>query len=456
MGDFYAGGWLEAKHIRNEVGLDNATTKLSQRYFGWENRSFTVHAGSFYKVFDHGLILNSFRDDEVGVDKLLDGAYVSWRNNYVDFDAMTAKDTSESPNRPIFRGVRTKIKPFSLFQLGGGYVSYIEPDNNRTNLNEINGRILTDYVDANIEYAQRKYTIYEIFEPSEYEKKEGDGTYINITGSYSKFSGLVEYKNYYDLFYNHPYMGTMNIAPAINHQDRLLITEMSNVYKAALGERGYRGNLAFAYNDYWGAEIDYSQSKSRTPSYGENTETYTEIRGNFLGEHLFKFGIDFFNFSWQDSFIADWGDSSEAVGTFKRNELKPELELQILIDDFRSVELDGYMINYDYIFPSFPAAPDTLSKSHYMADSSDYSEKFLSISFVQAPNFRLTIGGSLSSRKFSPDHNKMAFAELSYIFGNHELTIFQGDERGGLVCSGGICTFHPTFRGTRVTLTSRL
>jgi hypothetical protein len=460
MGDFYAGGWFEAKHVMNDVGFDNASSKLSQRYFGWENRGFTVHVGNFYKVFDRGLILNAFRDDEVSVDKLLDGGEISWRSKFFDFEALSVKDSSEVSNRPIIRGMRTKFKPFNSFHLGGGYVSHIAIDNSRTNLDEFNVRYLNDFMDGYVEYAQRKYTITDIIDPDIKENKGGDGTYVNVTGFLSYFSALVEYKNYYDLLYDYgsQNMGIMNIPPAVNRQDRLLSTEASNVFTPILGERGYRFDFGVAANDYWGYEIDYSKAYSRSPSTVTNREIFAEMRGNVFGENLFKFNVDFFDFSWQDSFVVSYTDDIvKNIGSFERNEFRPEFEAQIRLDDYRSLELDAYLIHYDYEKPVLPEFPDSVDYyEHNMADSSDYTEQFLNISFIQSPNFRLTVGGSISNRDPSPDPDNMAFIEATFVFGNHELAVFKGDQRGGLVCSGGVCVYHPTFEGLRVTLISRL
>jgi hypothetical protein len=466
MGNFYAGGWFEAAQVKNDLGSpDNSSSKLTQRFFGWENSAFTVHAGNFYQVFDRGLILNSFHDDDVSINKVLDGIKLDWRNRYVDLDGFTAKDSASTDNRPLLRGVRTKFKPVSFLHVGGGYVSLVDGYNsNRTNLDEINVRAITDYFDGYVEYARRRYNVLDIFDPTNIlEKKQGDGTYVNVTGYYSAFTALVEYKNYYDLLYNYGYddLGILNIPPAVNRQDRQMSDLAANVHSPIVGERGYRVNLGYAYDDYWGGEVDYSRGYSRTPATVENKEMYGEIRGNFLDNILFKVDVDFFDFSWQDSFFVAWVDSLEsASGGFKRNELRPEIEVQIGLDDIHSIGIDAYLINYDYSKPaSMPVYPDTgmyAGYRHEFADSSDYSEKYLDITFFQAPNFRFTIGGSLSNREFSPDRRKMAYAELGISFGNHELTIFQGDQRGGLVCSGGVCTYHPTFQGTRVTLISRL
>jgi hypothetical protein len=298
----------------------------------------------------------------------------------------------------------------------------------------------------------------DIFDPTIKEHKSGDGTYVNITGFYSNLSAMFEYKNYYDLAF--PELGHLNSPPAVNRQDRLMRMEAANVFTPIKGESGYRFNVGLSLNDYWGVELDYSNAKSRTPGTVDNLELFGEIRGNLFGDNLFKLNFNIFNFSWQDSFISSWDDSLNFVnrfGKFKRNEFRPEVEVEFRLDDLRSIEINAYLIQYSYEKPLLPVFPDSLAYlRNNFADSSDYSEKFMHISFFQVPNIRVTLGGSSSNRNPSPDPDNMGFIEVSYIFGNHEFTVFKGQQRGGLVCSGGVCSYHPTFEGIRVTLISRL
>ncbi len=461
MGDFYSGGWYEVKHVMNETGFTSTENELTRRYFGWENNDLTVHVGHFYEVYDRGLVLNTFRDDEVSVDLVLDGIKLNWRKKYFDLDFLSAVQNSDATFRPIIRGAHGKLKPLNMFHFGGAYVSYIGIDNNRQNISQVNQRFMLDFLDIYAEYARRKYDIIDIFDPTIKESKTGDALYVNSTAYYSYFSALFEYKNYYDMLY--PSGGNLNTPPAVNPQDRLLSTEAANVFNPIKGERGYRLNLGFALNDYWGAEFDYSAAKSRSPETVESSELFAEIRGSLLDDRMsFKAGIDFFDFSFKDSYDSVYVDTFPPVYIaggpvkFERNEIKPEFDIEYLFDDYHSIELDAYLIKYDYKVPSMPnELPDSL-ETHSMADSSDFTEKFLNLTFSRIPSFRLTIGGSLSDKDPSPDPDNMAFIEVSYIWGNHELIVFQGEQRGGLVCSGGVCSFHPTFKGLRVTLLSRL
>ena len=438
MGQFYTGAWFEAKHVMNESGFNFTSNELSQRYFGWENQGMTVHAGNFYQVFDRGLALNSFRDDDVGIDLVLDGLKVNWRNQYFDLDVLSATRGAGGFAKPIIRGARAKAKPNKIFQLGGAYVSYIE--NTRTNINQVNGRFMLDYVDAYIEYAKRDYILVDIIDPALNENKSGDGTYANITGYYSYFSGFFEYKNYIYLIY--PELGYLNTPPAVNRQGRLLQVEAANSYLHINGERGYRGNLSFAANEYWGVEFDLAKSYSRDTLAVKFHETFAEIRGNYYKNNSFFLNLDKIDYSWITI------DSLGAQTLYYRDELKPSLEIYYELDDFNSLTLDAFIIKYD-----LPSITDTLD---FFADSSDYSEKNISLTFSRAPNLRATIGGSWSNNEASTDPSGMGFMEITYIYKNHDLSVFYGGQRGGLVCSGGICAFHPTFKGIRITLLSRL
>lgn len=424
MGDFYAGGWYELKHVMKDTSqnlFNNITSNaLTQRYFGWENNNLTLHAGTFYEVFDRGLVLNTFRDDDVGIDLVMDGFKLNYRTKLLDFDALTATPGIGDPEQDfipknIIRGSRVKFKPINNFHIGGAYVSFIEV--NRSNINQVNARFIIDHLDAYIEYARRQYLQPDPDDFMRFINRTGDGTYANATAYYSKFTGFFEYKNYYDLTY--PTDGTaLNLPPAVNRQDRLLQSEAFNSFLHIKGERGYRGNLTFSWTDYWGMEVDYARAYSRDTLDLHLNETYIGVRGNFYKGNTFDASMDWIKYS-------------------ERDETRPEVEIVYELDPVYSLNLHAYMIQFQ------------------PADSADYTEKYLDITFAHAPDIRLAVGGSLSNSEHSGDPKKMGYVELTVTSGNHDLIIFNGSQRGGLVCSGGTCVYHPTFEGLRVTLLSR-
>ncbi|MCD6163618.1 MAG: hypothetical protein J7K40_14550 [candidate division Zixibacteria bacterium] len=444
MGQFYAGGWYEMKHVfvRDTLSsLKVTSNKLTRRYFGWEDDGLNIQVGNFYQVFDRGLILNTYREDETSTDLVLDGIKINWRKKYFDLDVIsTIQGIGDSVfymlGDPvagnILRGARVKFKPLNQFHIGGAYLSYIEnmpnrisfiPKQMRSNLDQINARVNLDYMDAYVEYARRKSNL---DDPTRILSKGGDGTYVNITAFYSYFTGMFEYKNYKNL--TCPILTTasdniiLNMPPAVNRQDRLIQSE--GLHQLPLnyitGERGYRGNLSISWSDYWGFEFDYAKSYSRDSISYYIYEYYAGVRGNYFEDNTFSASLDFFEFT-------------------KKDETKSEFEINYFFSDIHLIELHTHMIDYEPI------------------DSSSYSEKFIDITYSKAQDFHLTIGGSLSDNENSDDSKRLTYMEFTYTFGNgnHDLVLFRGGQRGGLVCAGGACKVVPSFEGFRVSLLSR-
>jgi len=185
------------------------------------------------------------------------------------------------------------------------------------------------------------------------------------------------------------------------------------------GERGYRGNLSISWSDYWGFEADCAKAYSRDSINVYLYEYYFGIRGSYFEDNTFHTSLDLLEFS-------------------KRDETKSEFEIEYYLTDFTTISLNTHMTIFEPV------------------DSSEYTEKYLDITYTIAPNFCLSVGRSISDNDFiRRSERKMSYIQLKYTYDNHDLTVFFGGERGGLVCSGGLCAYHPTFEGLRATLFSR-
>lgn len=422
MGSFYVGAWYELTHFVTDYSAVTVDS-ISQIYFGWEDNGLTIHAGNFYHTFDRGLILNAFRDDDVGFDLPLKGLKLMGRYKYADFDVFSATPGSWVITKPAIKGFRLKIKPLKMVHIGGAYVRMNEPDfglgDTRTNMNEINARITNKYLDGYVEYAQRDGYYINVF-PFELRNQKGDGTYVNLSAYYSYFTGFFEYKNYKFLSFPDPIVN-YNQPPAVNHQERSLQSQFGSS-----GECGYNVGFIFSPYYYWGFEFNYADAESRDSLDHFIIEKYFEVRGNYFEDNLFIFSYDRLEHS-------------------EKNETTPKFEISYSLDDIHSVTLTAYFIKYEPLGESVP--------------NSDYTEKFLDFNFARSYNFSLTVGGSWSDQDVStmpdPAPKRLGYIELNIKFHNHDLIIFNGGQRGGLVCSGGLCFNRLTFQGTRVTLLSR-
>jgi hypothetical protein len=121
-------------------------------------------------------------------------------------------------------------------------------------------------------------------------------------------------------------------------------------------------------------------------------------------------------------------------------------------------EIENYIDAYYYLNSTQTVSLASYTK-RFTSDNSfvfdDYHEDYLIVGYARGNLLQLSVGGSLSNKDNSFDPQKLAFAELTLRFKWHELVIFHGGERGGLICSSGICSYRPTFQGTRVILFSR-
>ena len=431
MGKFYAGAWFEVRHADT---ANHPIDSMTQRYFGWDDGGLNIHAGTFYQVFDRGLILNAYRDENVNVDNPLNGIRISGRYDYFDFDALSASNKASPDLKPIIRGAHAIVRPTGFFHLGGGYVSFMESysligfTDIRSDLNEVNARVNYKYFDGYVEYARRNgYEIKDMIDSSVVKRRYGDGIYTNIALNYWNFSTFFEYKNYYRLIDNNVISGfKFNQPPAVNHQERSIQSQYP-----ANGEIGWRLGLNYSPSIFWMASIDYAEAKSRgldSTKYFMD-EFYGELRGIFYKENQFVLSFD-------------------RLKHREQNEITPKLEVTYSFDEMNSAILTGSFIKY-IIYGAQDSA----------ASSPNYMEKYLSLEYSRSQTANLTIGGSWSDKKWGDipdqDPSEMFYGELTLKFPNHDLSVFYGGQRGGYVCSGGVCTLRPTFRGLRVTLLSR-
>jgi len=423
LGDFYTGAWLNINQFNKP---SESSEEITQRYFGWNNDNISVHIGNFYQVFDRGLTLNAFLDDVIYFDNNLDGVRVSGNYDKFDFDALSARGLNSISRLRDYtlRGFRGAVKPVRQFRLGGSYVRFKQTSSDffrtlNANVSSINSTISQGPLELYAEYAKKTGRTDE-FLPDV--NLAGDGTYLSGSVSFEKISLYSEYKNYVNLLF--PSTGaSFNNPPPASHQGRTLMN-LNNVP----GERGYQVGTLISPSFDLNIELSYSESFSRnTPDSSRLylAEKYAGARWSPLSQLVV-------NLNWDR---IDWTEEDE-VETY--------LDGYYYLKGNHIISLTTYSRRFSGTAPTFDGEI-----------SFDYHEDYLTVGYGIGNLFVLSLGGSKSSRKPSDDPEKLAFAELTLRFGNNELVVFSGGERGGLICSSGICQTRPTFQGTRIVLFSR-
>jgi len=406
FGDFYAGVWYELA----PTGIFSSSSfkeeaKLRQRYFGWHQNGLEIRGGHFNATFDRGLVLNAFFDDFANISRNIDGIRVHYTSDLFNSEVVGGEIFDEfSRDSLSIRGGRAALTPFGLFSVGGAYLRLWERnflgEMKSTNVKQGNLDISFGPVDLYGEYARQGGYLSALL------PIEGDGTYLS--GSlYGPFFGVTaEYKNYI-----HMQIPGVNSPPAVNHFEKSL--------NGGWNEIGWR--LAATLTPYsdWSLEVDWANSWMRgTGSIFD--EQFVQVRGSYYRENVLRASYDRHK---EHDHLEHWSDFSMYYYLTRRT----------------TVSVSGLHKKYE----------DKFLK--------DYHEKDLTLGFSQARLFSISLTGGRSSElgQFRELPEKTASVELTVKFRNNDLTVFHGDQRGGLVCTSGVCVDQPAFRGTKVLLLSR-
>jgi hypothetical protein len=431
LGDFYAGLWLRT--YQPEFN-NNANEKITQRYLGWRQDGLTLHVGNFYQTFDRGMTLNAFLDDAVYRDNNLDGIKISGMYDKFDFDALSARAYGFQPGLNefnmtrdyTFRAVRAALKPFSGFKYGVSYIHF-----KQTSLLSFGRSEDLNILSFNNEINKGPFNIYAEYAHKDgltqvEEATDGDGTYLSASYSHQYFSVYGEYKNLFRLLYPDPGYSTItfNTPPPVTHNGRSLSTMVAGIP----GERAYQVGTMISPSFNLNFDIAYAEAFSRG-SVGERgryylSDGYAGVRWNPSEKIVLNSHWDGMNFN---------GPEGDEVETY----------------------LDGYY----YFNPIYTISLSTYSRLFRPQGTKNYHEDYLTIGLSRGSFIELSIGGSASNKTYQPaekkDPKRMAFAEVTVHFKMNDLSVFYGGERGGVVCSSGICSNRPTFKGLRVMLMSR-
>jgi hypothetical protein len=422
LGNFYTGAWMEMFEPNRP---DQSYEKITQRYLGWDDGGLRLHAGNFYRVYGRGLTLNAFYDDVIDFDNNLDGLDVSGFYDHFEFDAFSARGLRPDTLARDYtlRGASAAIRPLGFTKAGFSYVRFKQNDFNS----------FSDAASANItsffyELSNGPFELY-----AEYAYKtgndafgnnvNGDGTYANVSISQGLINILAEYKNYINLVYPNP-LGAFNNPPAVSHQGRTLIS-----LQGAPGERGYQ--LAALISPSFDLNFEFSFSESFYRGFlPRDSSGQPLVEKPYLAE---KYG----KIRWQlsDAIILNY--------QWDRFDYTPE------------DEIDNYVDTYFYLDRTNTLSLTAYTRRFIFDLAQHYHEDYFILGYARGNFLQLNLGASTTTQRLRSDPEKLAFVELVVRFKSHELIIFNGGERGGLICSSGICQYRPTFEGTRIIMFSR-
>ncbi len=446
IGNLYLGGTLRFWQPRydNLAGERVYEADLFKWYVGYRGEGTEGYYGTIYATFGRGLTLHLY-DDPIfeDVDNFFQGFYGRLDLGWLSATALAGQGTYDfDPLTTLtddVRGFEIAVNPFlPWIEIGGGIVAMDQhitndpisgdPIQKRLFMPAVHISVMTDYADFYAEYARSDG--YE-FTGVGFEPYSGEAIYASAVGYLGRNSLLLEYKNYLH-FYNH-----WNAPPEVDFSGKPL-----DSYNSGIDEEGYLARLTVSpllglsfsggYCDAWD-----SRNERRRPEYGG------EVRWDAWPWHLVGGGW-IFDESYE---VGEKGEDSYYL--YERTEIWPNLEASYTFDNGHSLAL---YFRYELI------------NTHEVLGANLETELIEenpqgSVTYNWPEYFSATLSAqyALDDLRFNETREYWLSGEITVHLGlDHDLTLYYGNQRGGLVCSGGVCREELPFDGLKITLESRI
>ncbi len=392
--------------------------------FAYRTPSIELTLGDFYSLFGRGLCLRSYYDENFRYDKRLFG-FLAWG----EFKGQEIRILSARPQNIIFRentyslendttdllrGVEFSSSLIPYLELSGRYVRLNkEKDLTPQAFTEIFGPgLLLNYksLEFYYEYAHKLQTR-EIVGG----RKKGKGHYLTLSFSSALFGILLEYEDYDSIDLG----GT-----GFRYNDPPTPIKKGISINRGTDERGFGINL--------------HSSLSSLRLEGNYAWFYTHKKDKGIREILGKAEVDFFNQFTPVFTFEHLKTTGIEEGSVFRQEWKPGVEVSFNLGE-KNFKLEG---NVNFV----------------REGNTSYQERQYSLSSDVLPILSLSFSSEEATKGVKRyDYQKrwlIAEGTLT-LTDNLSLRLRLGQEKGGLVCSGGVCRYEPPFFGIKSVLLMR-
>jgi hypothetical protein len=414
---------------------------LAQKYATYNSDKVSLKAGSYYASFGRGLVLAGIKDDQLMLDRWLEGGDVVARWGPLEGEFLSGtkreiyyydfkKDTDHT-----LRAGRLSLVGIPHLELTGAYARINYPQYDSTYKQEFtSGAVDVKFplMSAYGELVKREG----FYGPAYY---SGDSTPDTSTYSYyaalsfglPRFNILLESKDY-NLLAN-----GFNNPPPIN---------LYGVYLTdTLDEAGH--GLTASANPIEGLTLTGHRSLSTKPSSSRRVEE-NYFLGSYRRTGAFRITAKM-DYLLIDSVLHEiYNDTLEPM-VEKRTEIAPGAELVIYF-----LKEASLTISYDHRMRTdlYHRYQDTL----LIPDTLDYADRKLKIGLAWAPVGSLW--WTYSDRRTSEGLSMGVWRawEASVHLNEHlDAMVFYGSQPAGVLCSGGICRTEPKFDGLKLWLIGR-
>ncbi len=448
---------------------------LKKRFVEFQREGLELRAGDFYTLYGKGLALNLFENRGINYDTGLDGLRAAYSHEYFNvifaggsLDYYDLLDPTRIESYMVKSG-HLDLKPAEFLTLGGSLVGVEGKLPSVFGTNQLRADILEGTItmrgmglEMTASYAHKKSWGTELVPGLTPFEKAGEGIYGSLSyASASSFGFTFEYKDYR--------FDEADPLADRNRPTRVLPIQNPPI---VMKEHGFnlltRNPHAIDFNDEIGMQFDafYSPSStvtlnlngsvaSRHKAHGFTPGVGPTVEGlstSFLPGFERKFS-PFYEVYTEVEWYFDGESYLRAAFNFRRDEIYHEKH---------TVYSYTLPFRIEYVLPADNSISINLEQQLYhdsqRFEKPDYYNQFVGLTFAHSPLWSLSLRMEYTTDTKDPSGRDFWTAvEGTYRLGNsHTATVTYGTERGGLICSNGICRQVQPFEGVRLSLLTQL
>jgi len=381
---------------RPNATLESAEFDVYRKYIEYNSKHLKVHAGDFYSLLGHGLVLSVLKNDDIYRERTLLGGNVHYNKGRWDFKVLGGQVKDEMDSQEWFVAGGEAGLEFVRNHTVGVHFSYIDDVDTQRGL----GRRMTYSVSlrGNKLFKNFSYrTEFAVLSFLDSAREEGYGFYSTLTYSKSHFTGFLEFKSYrdFDNEMNNPPLG-----------DR---AEEVSTLNDAVGARVF---LQYAFFE---PDIQVFLNVGRYEEYGE------------AGNHIYG------GFNIEDL----WERLTLSVSYGVRDILYPVKKF------------DGHLI---YQFSDRWSVELMMKDKRYRDNFFIFEETDHTFQVSYSPVVSVFVLHQYSHNKVIDLNHFFSGGIKVYLKSGTAIELSGGTVRGGQICSGGQCFVAPPFKGVKFSL----
>ena len=439
---FARGPWLIGARLEydEEGRLDlERSSGLRRRFAEYRGTHADLRVGTFYATFGRGLLLRAEEDETVRLDRDLDGARGAIHGRSLAAQAVIGRPRQdESPYRrdDVLSGLDVRMALLPALTVGAGYVrrdaSHTEKEIEAGISLEDSlpwGEPVEELVGGNLRWSRgifegvlegaQRY-VWGMRDNQEgwvgVSEEKGHALYGAMTFTLPGYAWLIEGKHYRK--FDAPYS---TLPPA---------NSAGQPVNDGRDERGL-GIALTANQDDDLYESAWSWAAAQDEP-GERLSAEGSVRRDWWGRGALKLG-------------AEWVWEHELESHALRCYSGPRAEATYYLTPATSLEMHGR-------FYAWTNEVRGNERQFYNEATLDLT---LSVGYARGATLSF-IHATDPVAEYDYEDNWVSL-ELAWSFSDsHNLKVKFGQERGGIVCSGGVCHYEPPFTGVRAEITSRL